>query len=45
MDVEPITEKEKIIHELEHPDLHNEKRYGFQGGLMYAKEVVERCLK
>lgn len=45
VDVEPITEKEQIIHELEHPDLQNEKRYGFHGGIMYAKEVVERYLK
>lgn len=36
--------KEKILYELEHPDLQNEKRYGFEGGLMYAREVIEKYL-
>lgn len=36
--------KEKILYDLEHPDLQNEKRYGFEGGLMYAREVIEKYL-
>lgn len=36
--------KEKILYELEHPDLQSEKRYGFEGGLMYAREVIEKYL-
>lgn len=36
--------KEKILYDLEHPDLQSEKRYGFEGGLMYAREVIEKYL-
>lgn len=36
---------EIIIERLQHPDLVNERRYGFQGGIDFAIETILDCVK